>query len=146
MQACRAATPNFAPMLYLQNNSDLVGQNSNQSLTHDEVLELKQQHKGPEILKALQDGSTTFAGKTEFSQEKWLKKKAKKYLQYVTARRPTSDLICQVCSLRCLLNLCLLTVAVRLQALPRCSVNSISRDSNNVYASPSNTWSCQGGT
>lgn len=69
----------------------------NQTLTQDEVMELKHQNKGSEILKALQDGSTTFAGKTEFSQEKWLKKKAKKYLQYIVARRPTSDLICQVC-------------------------------------------------
>lgn len=52
---------------------------------------------GTDIIKALESGSSTFAGKTEFSQEKWLKKKAKKYLHYIVARRPTSSLICQAC-------------------------------------------------
>lgn len=57
---------------------------------------MKLELSGTEMLDALETGSSTFAAKTEFSQEKWRKKKAKKYIQYVTARQPTAQLICQV--------------------------------------------------
>eukprot|EP00892_Ulva_mutabilis_P010626 jgi/Ulvmu1/7936/UM004_0169.1 len=78
-----------------RNNADLVA-GDNQKLTHEEIRVLKKEKHGADIIKALESGSSTFAGKTEFSQEKWLKKKAKKYLHYIVARRPTSSLICQV--------------------------------------------------
>lgn len=79
----------------MQNNADLVA-GENQKLTQDDIIALKKEMHGAEIIKALESGSSTFAGKTEFSQEKWLKKKAKKYLHYIVARRPTAALICQV--------------------------------------------------
>jgi Gcd10p family len=68
---------------------------ANQQLTHADVRALKADKHGSEILWELEKGSSTFSGKTEFSQEKWRKRKSKKYLMYVTARRPTSKLIAQ---------------------------------------------------
>lgn len=54
---------------------------------------------GAEIVAALAAGSATFAGKTEFSQEKYRKRKAKKYLTYASLVRPTARSICEACSL-----------------------------------------------
>lgn len=45
---------------------------------------------------ALAAGSATFAGKTEFSQEKYRKRKAKKYLTFASLQRPTARAICEV--------------------------------------------------
>lgn len=40
--------------------------------------------------------STTFSEKTEFSQEKYLKKKEKKYFEYIQIRRPTMRLLAHI--------------------------------------------------
>lgn len=45
---------------------------------------------------ALCESSATFEGKTEFSQEKYKKKKSKKYCVTLTLRRPTARTLCQV--------------------------------------------------
>jgi hypothetical protein len=52
----------------------------------------------PQILAALEASSSTFASKTEFSQEKYRRKKARKYLAYATVIRPTARSICEVLS------------------------------------------------
>ena len=52
---------------------------------------------GSEIIEELCSNSATFDAKTEFSQDKYKRKKAKKYIVTVTARRPTARAICQVC-------------------------------------------------
>ena len=49
-----------------------------------------------QILAALEAASSTFASKTEFSQEKYRRKKARKYLAYATVTRPTARSICEV--------------------------------------------------
>ena len=41
-------------------------------------------------------GSATFAGKTEFSQEKYRKRKARKYLTFASLQRPSARAICEV--------------------------------------------------
>ena len=51
---------------------------------------------GNEIIEELCSNSSTFESKTEFSQDKYKRKKAKKYIVYVTVRRPTARAICQV--------------------------------------------------
>lgn len=51
---------------------------------------------GAEIVAALEAGSATFAGKTEFSQEKYRKRKAKKYQSFATLHRPTARSVCEV--------------------------------------------------
>ena len=51
---------------------------------------------GADIVAALAAGSSTFAAKTEFSQEKYRKRKSRKYLTFVTIVRPTARSICEV--------------------------------------------------
>ena len=51
---------------------------------------------GDEIVEALCKSSATFEGKTEFAQDKYKKRKARKYLVQVTVRKPTACLLCQV--------------------------------------------------
>jgi len=51
---------------------------------------------GGEIIEALCKGSTTFETKTEFAQEKYKRRKARKYLTRLTLRRPTGWTACQV--------------------------------------------------
>lgn len=47
-------------------------------------------------MKALISNSATFEAKTEFAQDKYKKKKAKKYVQQVTLRRPNGRTVCEV--------------------------------------------------
>ena len=49
-----------------------------------------------EIVEELCSNSATFEAKTEFSQDKYKRKKAKKYVVYIVARQPTARAICQV--------------------------------------------------
>ena len=68
----------------------------NQRLSDTDIHALRGSKHGTEIIAALQQGSATYADKTAFSQEKWQQRKSKKYVHIVTARRPTSNLLCQV--------------------------------------------------
>jgi tRNA (adenine-N(1)-)-methyltransferase non-catalytic subunit len=79
----------------VQNNAELVD-GPNQTLSAADVRAFKEELQGKDVVDAIAEGSSTFADKTEFSQEKWRKRKSKKYILYVTARKPTSRLICQV--------------------------------------------------
>ena len=47
-----------------------------------------------ELIKAIAASSTTFAGKTAFAQEKYLKKKAKKHMPFVALLRPSPLTLC----------------------------------------------------
>lgn len=64
-------------------NRNLLDSNGGaQSLGAEEIAKLKASGlDGTAILSALVEGSSTFAGKTAFSQEKWLKKKGVKHVQ-----------------------------------------------------------------
>ena len=64
-------------------NRNLVDSgNAAQALSADDLAKLKAEGAdGTAILSALIGGSATFAGKTAFSQEKWLKKKGAKHVQ-----------------------------------------------------------------
>ncbi|GIL73504.1 hypothetical protein Vretimale_5280 [Volvox reticuliferus] len=80
-----------------KNNSGLFDRNDeNQKLTQEQIEELKKSGKaGTEIIEALISNSATFQNKTEFSQDKYKKRKAKKYLTYVTVLKPTSRIVSQ---------------------------------------------------
>ncbi|GAX79292.1 hypothetical protein CEUSTIGMA_g6733.t1 [Chlamydomonas eustigma] len=80
-----------------RDNSNLLDRNTdNQKLSHDEIEALKQSGKsGSEIIAELCNNSATFESKTEFSQDKYKRKKAKKYMIHVTLRKPTARAICQ---------------------------------------------------
>ncbi|EFJ43222.1 hypothetical protein VOLCADRAFT_119181 [Volvox carteri f. nagariensis] len=80
-----------------KNNSDLFDRNTeNQKLTQEQIEELKKSGKaGAEIIQALCSNSATFQNKTEFSQDKYKKRKAKKYLTYLTVREPCARILCE---------------------------------------------------
>ncbi len=50
--------------------------------------------KGAEIIQALISSSATYESKTEYSKEKWLKKKQEKYYTIVEVTKPTAYTLC----------------------------------------------------
>merc|ERR1740139_1748153 len=61
-------------------NRHLAQDNSAQALRPDDISELKKRCSGDEVVAAIASHSTTFAGKTKFSQEKYIKKKMQKHV------------------------------------------------------------------
>jgi tRNA (adenine-N(1)-)-methyltransferase non-catalytic subunit len=82
---------NFLP---IANNSHLVDDNSSQKLSATQIQQLKHELSGKEVIQQLADNSATFAGKTEFSQQKWLKKKKEKYCPRVFLLPATAHTVC----------------------------------------------------
>jgi len=69
----------------------------NQNLRDHHIEEMKKGGKsGDDIVAALLANSSTFQKKTEFSQEKYKRKKTKKYTMTVCARRPTPTAVCEM--------------------------------------------------
>ena len=80
-----------------KDNRDLKDENSSQRLSKDEIENMKDEGKGgTEIVASLIENSGTFEKKTKFSQAKFLKKKAKKYFEYLVIKRPTIRLLAQI--------------------------------------------------
>ena len=68
---------------------------SAQQLGEGDIRRLKQKGMhGAELVKTIAANSVTFAGKTAFAQEKYLRKKAKKHLHYLTLVRPSPLTLC----------------------------------------------------
>lgn len=66
------------------NNQMIIDNASNQTLSHDQVLELKKKGlegelAAEEIIKMMVDSHTGFDKKTEFSKAKYIERKKKKY-------------------------------------------------------------------
>ncbi|XP_072539224.1 tRNA (adenine(58)-N(1))-methyltransferase non-catalytic subunit TRM6 [Salminus brasiliensis] len=75
-------------------NRHIVDDGKSQKLTRDDIESLKEQGlKGQEIIQQLIDNSTTFKDKTEFAQEKYIKKKKKKYESNITVLKPSSRIL-----------------------------------------------------
>ncbi|XP_043472640.1 tRNA (adenine(58)-N(1))-methyltransferase non-catalytic subunit TRM6 [Leptopilina heterotoma] len=67
---------------------------TSQQLSKQKILDLRKAGKsGKEIVQTLIENSTSFSTKTEYSQEKYIRKKGKKYFQYLTICRPTIALL-----------------------------------------------------
>ncbi|CEL95497.1 unnamed protein product [Vitrella brassicaformis CCMP3155] len=78
-------------------NQYLQDDNTAQALTQDDIHRMKQEGKSAdELIAALKAHSSTFAGKTAFSQQKWLVKKQKKYVKQLTAMRPGILELCEL--------------------------------------------------
>ncbi|KAL0276087.1 UNVERIFIED_CONTAM: hypothetical protein PYX00_003744 [Menopon gallinae] len=78
-------------------NREIKDDGMSQKLSTEEIINLRTCGlSGQEIVSQLVENSTTFINKTEYSQEKYLKKKEKKYFEYVTVRKPTLRLISEV--------------------------------------------------
>ncbi|KAJ8009515.1 hypothetical protein DPEC_G00089680 [Dallia pectoralis] len=75
-------------------NRHIQDDGKSQKLTRDDIETLKEQGlKGQEIVQQLIDNSTTFRDKTEFAQEKYIKKKKKKYENSVMVLRPSCRIL-----------------------------------------------------
>lgn len=79
-----------------RDNRSLVDDNTAQKLSaHDIECMRKDCATGKDIVDALIANSTTFQNKTAYSQEKYKKKKQKKYAPFFVMRRPSSRRICE---------------------------------------------------
>eukprot|EP00042_Codosiga_hollandica_P043777 m.420903 g.420903 ORF g.420903 m.420903 type:complete len:492 (-) comp56641_c0_seq23:20-1495(-) len=75
-------------------NRGLVDDQSNQMVSYESLELLKSTGvTGEDIVSKLVESSQTFQTKTEFAQDKYLKKKEKKYLQHIRVERPSAMLL-----------------------------------------------------
>ncbi|XP_063774670.1 tRNA (adenine(58)-N(1))-methyltransferase non-catalytic subunit TRM6 isoform X2 [Pseudophryne corroboree] len=75
-------------------NRNIIDDGKSQKLTRDDIEALKEKGiKGQEIVQQLIENSTTFRDKTEFAQEKYIKKKKKKYESHITILRPSARIL-----------------------------------------------------
>ncbi|CAL8313332.1 unnamed protein product [Lota lota] len=75
-------------------NRNIVDDGKSQKLTRDDIETLKEQGlKGQEIIQQLIENSSTFSDKTEFSQQKYIKKKKKKYESTIMILRPSCRIL-----------------------------------------------------
>jgi len=78
-------------------NRNLLDENRAQDLTREDIESMQEQRiEGSKIIERLVDSSSSFSLKTKFSQEKFLKKKTKKYCQYLKIRQPSIRLLLQI--------------------------------------------------
>lgn len=76
---------------HIPNNAD------SQGLTKDDIDKLKgEELSSNNIVEQLINNSKTFNMKTGYSQEKYIKKKEKKYFEYIQIRKPTIRLLSQM--------------------------------------------------
>ncbi|KAM3852824.1 tRNA (adenine(58)-N(1))-methyltransferase non-catalytic subunit TRM6 isoform 2-T2 [Vipera latastei] len=75
-------------------NRNIIDDGKSQKLTHDDIKALKDKGiKGQEIVQQLIENSTTFRDKTEFAQDKYIKKKKKKYEAVITIIKPSARIL-----------------------------------------------------
>lgn len=75
-------------------NRNIIDDGKSQKLTQDDIKALKDKGiKGEEIVQQLIENSTTFRDKTEFAQDKYIKKKKKKYEAVVTILKPSTRIL-----------------------------------------------------
>eukprot|EP00968_Pinguiococcus_pyrenoidosus_P015009 scaffold1376_cov257-Pinguiococcus_pyrenoidosus.AAC.22 len=78
-------------------NAAFQDTNTAQRLTEDEIAKMREQGVGSAaIIQALAENSATFAQKTEFSKEKWLKRKQQKYAPRLRVHRTNAMTLCGV--------------------------------------------------
>ncbi|GFG29852.1 hypothetical protein Cfor_00783 [Coptotermes formosanus] len=78
-------------------NRNIFDDGRSQLLSTEEIIGFRTSGmSGQAIVGQLIENSKTFRDKTEYSQEKYLKKKEKKYFEYITIRWPTLRLVSQI--------------------------------------------------
>ena len=71
-------------------NRLIVDDGNSQKLSKDEIIRLQESGKtGKEIVGSLIENNKSFLDRTEYSQEKYLKKKEQKYIRYLTVCKPS---------------------------------------------------------
>ncbi|XP_042213738.1 tRNA (adenine(58)-N(1))-methyltransferase non-catalytic subunit TRM6-like isoform X2 [Homarus americanus] len=80
-----------------EDNRDLRDDGRSQKLTPEEIIQLKDSGlTGKEVIQTITESSTTFKDKTVYSQEKYVKKKQKKYDEIIVIHRPSIRLLCNM--------------------------------------------------
>lgn len=80
-----------------KDNRNITDDCDSQTLTKDEIEKLREEAANSnDIVEKLITNSKTFSEKTEYSQEKYMKKKEKKYYGYVQIRKPTIRILAQM--------------------------------------------------
>lgn len=74
-------------------NRDLMDYNNTQGLTQEEVTEMKNAGQKAELVRKLAENSSSWTKRTEYSQEKYIRKKTAKHQVVVQIVRPTAALI-----------------------------------------------------
>uniref|UniRef100_A0A182RR78 tRNA (adenine(58)-N(1))-methyltransferase non-catalytic subunit TRM6 n=1 Tax=Anopheles funestus TaxID=62324 RepID=A0A182RR78_ANOFN len=78
-------------------NRNIIDDRQSQALSTEEILKLREEcDSSSEVIGKLVENSKSFATKTEYSQEKYLKRKEKKYFEYITIRRPSVRLLADI--------------------------------------------------
>ncbi|EZA59176.1 tRNA (adenine(58)-N(1))-methyltransferase non-catalytic subunit TRM6 isoform X2 [Ooceraea biroi] len=73
-----------------QDNRSITDDGTSQRLSKEEILQLREAGKtGKEIIGSLIENSRSFAAKTEYSQEKYIKKKERKYFRFLMVCKPS---------------------------------------------------------
>lgn len=75
----------------VKDNRNLVDKSENQKLTKEDIEQMRSQDdvSGNQIIDRLIENSASFSQKTEYSQEKYIKKKKEKYLAVYRILKPT---------------------------------------------------------
>lgn len=86
----------------IADNRHLVDDNKSQSITMQHILKLKNKDNvhGSEIVQALIQNSSTFEQKTDFSKQKYIARKQKKYQQRCRIVRCTPSTVCEALFLK----------------------------------------------
>lgn len=78
-------------------NRNIIDDGQSQALSAEEILKLRENFtSSTEIVAQLIENSTTFHTKTEYSQEKYLKRKEKKYFEFIQIRHPSIRLLAEI--------------------------------------------------
>lgn len=80
----------------LKDNRFVLDDGKSQKLSKDDIEVFKSELKSKEIIGHLVKNSSTFDQKTSFAQQKYLKKKQKKYSNLVTILRPNVRLLTEM--------------------------------------------------
>lgn len=81
----------------VKDNRNLLDKNENQKLTKEDIEQMRETEDltGNEIVEKLIENSASFANKTEYSQEKYIKKKKEKYLAQYKILKPSIRYLCE---------------------------------------------------
>lgn len=87
----------FVALKFGVDNRLINDNGTSQQLSKENILDLRKSGKsGKEIVQTLIQNSTSFSTKTEYSQEKYIRKKGNKYFQYFTICKPTIKLLQEI--------------------------------------------------
>ncbi|CAD7085987.1 unnamed protein product [Hermetia illucens] len=78
-------------------NRNILDDGESQGLKADDIDKLRGECSGStELIEKIVENSKTFTSKTQYSQEKYLKKKSKKYCEFICIRKPTIRLLSEI--------------------------------------------------